>query len=88
MIQISPHALGDLGKRILNNISKYIVDKQQTNEFDDEENMSSSFFHGNFTLLADEPHSDPEIGADTRVKVIERYLFFQANFHFFSNSVN
>ena len=31
--------------------------------------MTSSFLHGNFTLLADEPHSDPEIGADTRVKV-------------------
>ena len=32
MIQISPTALGDIGKRILNNISKYIVDKQQTND--------------------------------------------------------
>jgi purine nucleoside permease len=72
MIQISPHALGDLGKRILNNISKYIVDKQQNNDIDDEENMTSSFLYGNFTLLPDEPHSDPEIGADTRVKVIEK----------------
>jgi hypothetical protein len=69
MIQISPTALGDIGKRILNNISKYIVDKQQTNDNDDED-MTSSFLHGNFTLLPDEPHSDPEIGADTRVKVI------------------
>jgi hypothetical protein len=71
MIQISPTALGDIGKRILNNISKYIIDKQSTN--DDEDNMTSSFLHGNFTLLADEPHSDPEIGADTRVKVIQYY---------------
>ena len=68
MIQISPNALGEMGKRILSNISKYIIDKQQTN--DDEDNMTTSFFHGNFTLLPDEPHSDPEIGADTRVKVI------------------
>jgi hypothetical protein len=69
MIQISPIALGDIGKRILNNISKYIVDKQQTIDNDEEENMTSSFLHGNFNLLPDEPHSDPEIGADTRVKV-------------------
>jgi hypothetical protein len=69
MIQISPNAIGDIGKRILNNISKYVVDKQQTNDDDDEENLTSSFLHGNFTLLPDEPHSDPEIGADTRVKV-------------------
>jgi hypothetical protein len=68
MIQISPNALGEMGKRILSNISKYIIDKQQTN--DDEDNMTTSFFHGNFTLLPDEPHSDSEIGADTRVKVI------------------
>jgi len=69
MIQISPIALGDIGKRILNNISKYIVDKQQTNDNDDDENMTNTFLHGNFTLLPDEPHSDPEIGSDTRVKV-------------------
>jgi hypothetical protein len=62
MIQISPNILGDIGKRILTNISKYIVDKQQTNDDD----ISSSLF----TLLPDEPQSDPEIGADTRVKVI------------------
>ena len=68
MIQISPIAFGDLGERILINISKYIVSKQQTN--DEEENLSSSFFHGHFNLLPDEPHSDPEISADTRVKVI------------------
>ncbi|CAF1248008.1 unnamed protein product [Adineta steineri] len=68
MIQISPQALGDIGKRILNNISKYIVDKQPTNDIDDDDNMASSFLHGNFTLLTDEPHYDPEIGADTRVK--------------------
>ena len=67
MIQISPIVLGDIGKRILTNISKYIVDKQQTD--DEEEDMSTSFFHGHFTLLSDEPHSDPEISADTRVKV-------------------
>ena len=66
MIEISPNALGDIGKRILSNILKYIVDKQQTN---DEDSMTTSFFHGHFTLLPDEPHSDPEIGADTRVKV-------------------
>ncbi|CAF1072516.1 unnamed protein product [Rotaria sordida] len=66
MIQISPIILGDIGNRILSNISKYIVDKQQTN--DDEDNMTTSFFHGNFTLLPDEPQSDPEIGADARVK--------------------
>jgi hypothetical protein len=69
MIQISPHTLGDIGKRILTNISKYIVDKQQTNDDEDR-----SFFHGNFTLLPDEPHSDSEIGADTRVKVISLTL--------------
>ncbi|CAF0813583.1 unnamed protein product [Rotaria sordida] len=67
MLKISPIALGDIGKRILNNISKYIIDKRQINDNDDE-NMTSSFLHGHFTLLADEPHSDPEIGADTRVK--------------------
>ena len=72
MIQISPNTLGDLGKRILNNISKYIVDKQQTI---DEENLTSSFLHGNFTLLPDEPHSDPEISGDTRVKVIKQEVF-------------
>jgi len=44
---------------------KYIIDKQQTND-----DIKSSFFHGPFTLLPDEPHLDPEIGADTRVKVI------------------
>jgi hypothetical protein len=74
MIQISPTAIGDMGKRILNNISKYIIDKQQINEYDDEDNMTSSFLHGNYTLLADEPHSDPEIGADARVKVIKFLL--------------
>ena len=91
MIQISPNTLGDLGKRILNNISKYIVDKQPTTKLDDDddnedENMSCSFLHGNFTLLPDEPHSDPEIGADTRVKVIakEYPLFSNHPFVFFS----
>ncbi|CAF4746076.1 unnamed protein product, partial [Rotaria magnacalcarata] len=68
MIEISPISIGDMGKRILSNISKHIVDKQKTN--DDEDNMTTSFFHGNFTLLPDEPHCDPEIGADARVKVI------------------
>ncbi|UJR26497.1 hypothetical protein I4U23_007824 [Adineta vaga] len=68
MIQTAPTAIGDIGKRILNNISKYVIDKQQTNDQDDEDNMTSSFLHGHFTLLVDEPHSDPEIGADTRVK--------------------
>jgi hypothetical protein len=68
MIQISPNVFGDLGKRILTNISKYIIDKQQAND-EDEDNISTSFFHGHFTLLPDEPHSDPEISADTRVKV-------------------
>jgi len=81
MIQISPIALEDIGKRILGNISKYIVDKQQTN--DDEDNMNTSFFHGNFTLLPDEPHSDPEIGADARVKVILKLFFFQRKFFCF-----
>ncbi|CAF2251412.1 unnamed protein product [Rotaria magnacalcarata] len=66
MIEISPISIGDMGKRILSNISKHIVDKQKTN--DDEDNMTTSFFHGNFTLLPDEPHCDPEIGADARVK--------------------
>ena len=70
MMQISPAALGELGKRILGNISKYIVDKQPAVDHDDEGNMTSAFLHGHFTLLPDEPHSDPEIGADTRVKVI------------------
>lgn len=81
MIQISPNTLGNLGKRILNNLFKHIVEKQQThsvsdddddedNDEDNNNNMTSSFLHGNFTLLADEPHSDPEIGADTRVKVM------------------
>ena len=74
MIQISPNAVGDLGKRILNNISKYVVDKQQNNDIDDEDNMPTSFLCGNFTLLLDEPHSDPEISADTRVKVIQIYF--------------
>ena len=41
MIQISPNAVGEMGKRILNNISKYIVDKQQTN--DDEDNIQIIF---------------------------------------------
>ncbi|CAF2864777.1 unnamed protein product [Rotaria sp. Silwood2] len=68
MLKISPSALGDIGKRILNNISKYISDKRPINDNDMEENMTSSFLHGHFTLLADEPHADPEIGADTRVK--------------------
>ncbi|CAF0795178.1 unnamed protein product [Adineta steineri] len=67
MIQISPITLEDIGKRILSNISKYIADRNQTND-DDEDNMSTSFFHGHFTLLHDEPHADPEIGADARVK--------------------
>lgn len=67
MIQIAPTSLADIGKRILRNLSKYIVN-QQTN-LDDEEEMSTSFFHGHFTLLPDEPHCDPDIGADTRVKV-------------------
>jgi hypothetical protein len=71
MIQISPTAIGDIGKRILNNISKYVLDKQPTNDNDDEDDITSSFLHGNFTLLADEPHSDPEIGSDARVKVIQ-----------------
>jgi hypothetical protein len=88
MIQISPTALGDMGKRILNNISKYIVDKQQTNDNDDEDYMTSSFLPGNFTLLADEPHSDPEIGADTRVKVIERYIYLKKKISLLFNSVN
>jgi hypothetical protein len=74
MIEISPISMADIGKRILNNISKYIVDKQQPNDNDDEENMTSSFLQGNFTLLPDEPHSDPEISADTRVKVIKHYI--------------
>jgi hypothetical protein len=50
------------------------VDQQQTN--DDAENMSTSFLPGHFTLLPDEPHSDPEIGADTRVKVMLKSFFF------------
>ena len=51
--------------------------------YDDEENMTSSFLHGNFTLLADEPHSDPEIGADTRVKVIKFLLKSISNVVFY-----
>jgi hypothetical protein len=73
MIQISPTALGDLGQRILSNLSKYIVDKQtHVNDDDDESTMSTSFLAGHFTLLPDEPHVDPDIGADARVKVIVR----------------
>ena len=69
MIQISPLTLGDLGKRILTNISKYIQQThEEEEENDDEDNVSSSFFHGHFTFLPDEPHADPEISADTRVK--------------------
>jgi hypothetical protein len=71
VIQISPNIVGDIGKKILNNITKYIIDKQQIND-----DISSSFFHGHFTLLSDEPHSDPEIGVDTRVKVMCNYFFF------------
>jgi hypothetical protein len=71
MIHISPTAIGDIGKRILNNISTYALDKPPTNNDEDEDNMTSSFLHGNFTLLADEPHSNPEIGSDARVKVIQ-----------------
>ncbi|UJR22584.1 hypothetical protein I4U23_025630 [Adineta vaga] len=67
MIQISPITLADIGKRILSNIAKHIIDKQQTND-DDETNMSTSFLHGDFTLLPDEPHADPDIGSDARVK--------------------
>ncbi|CAF5215204.1 unnamed protein product, partial [Rotaria magnacalcarata] len=32
MIEISPISIGDMGKRILSNISKHIVDKQKTND--------------------------------------------------------
>lgn len=66
MVQICPNALADMGKRILSNLAKHIVDQQQ---IDDEANMSTSLVHGTFTLLPDEPHADAEIGADTRVKV-------------------
>ena len=66
MVQICPNALADIGKRILSNLAKHIIDQQQT---DDETNMSTSFLHEKFTLLPDEPHADVEIGADTRVKV-------------------
>ncbi|CAF1026630.1 unnamed protein product [Adineta ricciae] len=65
MVQICPNALADIGKRILSNLAKHIIDQQQT---DDETNLSTSFLHGKFTLLPDEPHADAEIGADTRVK--------------------
>ncbi|CAM4796233.1 unnamed protein product [Rotaria magnacalcarata] len=68
LIKMCPTAAGDMGKRILNNISKYVIDKKQVNDNFDEENMTSAFLQGHYTLLADEPHSDPEIGADTRVK--------------------
>lgn len=68
MIQLSPTKLGQLGKRILTNLSKTILDKQQTETNNDDERFSSSFLHGNFTMLPDEPHIDPEISADTRVK--------------------
>lgn len=67
MVQIVPTKVGDLGKRILLNISKYIVEK--VNQTEDEDEMTTSFFDGHFTLLPDEPHIDPEISADTRVKV-------------------
>jgi len=66
MVQIAPTKVGDLGKRILLNISKYIVEK--VNQTEDEDEMATSFFEGHFTLLPDEPHIDPEISADTRVK--------------------
>lgn len=74
MIEISPRALGEIGKRILGNISKYIVDKPSRMDTDDESGMTSSFLQGHFNLLADEPHADQEIGADTRVKVNVRLI--------------
>lgn len=72
MIQISPNTVGDLGKRILSNISKTIIN--QSSMVDDEE-RSNLFSHGHFTLLPDEPHADPEISADTRVKVNLYFVF-------------
>ena len=76
MIQISPNAIGDLGKRILSNICKNILN--QSSEADDDE-RSMLFSHGHFTLLPDEPHADPEISADTRVKVKELFFFVDVN---------
>jgi len=32
MIALAPVALGDLGKRILGNLSKYIIDQQQSSD--------------------------------------------------------
>ena len=85
MIQISPITLGDIGIQILNNISKYIVNRQST--YDNEDNVMTSFFHGNFTLLPDEPHADPEIGADARVKVILKVLLYFFSFSFMNSFV-
>ena len=64
MVQLAPIAVGDLGKRILSNVSKYVVEK--VNQSEDENDMATSFFNGQFTLLPDEPHADREIGADSR----------------------
>ena len=77
MVQLAPVALGDMGKRILGNLSKYILDKPKTREEENEmiTTSTSSFFDGHFTFLPDEPHSDPEIGADTRVKVSVNVVF-------------
>jgi hypothetical protein len=76
MISISPSTIGDIGKRILSNISNYVLDNRSiannnnnNNDDDNDNTMTSLFLHGNFTLLPDEPHADLEIGSDTRVKV-------------------
>ena len=63
MVHISPAALGEMGQRILINMSKYIVDKEPATE------ATASFLHGPFALLSDEPHFDQDIGVDARVKV-------------------
>ncbi|CAF0733790.1 unnamed protein product [Didymodactylos carnosus] len=55
MIRLAPLAVGEIGKRILGNISKYVL----------EENAHTKY---NFTLLPDEQNTDPEIGAEARVK--------------------
>ena len=74
MINICPDTLTDVGKRILTTISNYIIEKQTIDDLDEEQTMQSTFLHGHFTMLPDEPHADPEIGADTRTKVKSKFV--------------
>ena len=87
MIEMAPKSFEEIGKRILINICKYILEKQtqsnSTDDADEMETMTSSFLQGNFTLLPDEPHADPEISAETRVKVKSIHSTKKSNDEFF-----